>query len=62
VPSEQVKVTVGAPVAALYHPLASGEAGAMLAVIAGASVSTSMSEMAVELKLPALSVTEPGTD
>ena len=62
VPSEQVKLTVGAPVAALYQPLASGDAGAMLAVIVGATVSTSMSEMMAELELPALSVTEPGTD
>jgi hypothetical protein len=60
--SEQVKLTVGAPVAALYQPLASGDAGAMLAVIVGATVSTSMLEMAVALELPALSVTEPGTD
>jgi len=39
VPSEHVKLTVGAPVEALYQPLAAGDAGAMLAVIAGAIVS-----------------------
>jgi len=61
VPSKQVKLTVGAPVAALYQPLAAGEGGAMLAVIVGGVVSTSMSEMPAEFELPALSVIEPET-
>src|SRR6266545_2667361 len=61
VPSKQLKLTVGAPVAALYQPLAAGEAGAMLAVIVGAVVSTSMSEIVAELLFPALSDTDPLT-
>ena len=38
-PSEQVKLTVGAPVEALYQPLAAGEAGATPAVMVGAVAS-----------------------
>jgi hypothetical protein len=62
VPSEQVKLTVGAPVEALYQPLAAGDAGEMLAVMVGAMMSTSMPEMLCEFKLPALSVINPVTD
>jgi hypothetical protein len=62
VSSEHVKVTVGAPVEALYHPVAAGDAGAMLAVIVGSVVSTSIFEMPCELELPALSMTDPDTD
>jgi hypothetical protein len=61
-PSEQVKLTVGAPVAALYQPLVPGETGAMLAVIVGSVVSTPMPETPFELELPALSVTDPDMD
>ena len=61
VSSEQAKLTVGVPVAALYQPLTAGE-GTMLAVSVGGVVSTLMPEMASELELPALSVTDPETD
>jgi hypothetical protein len=61
-PSEQVKITVGAPVAALYQPLTAGEIGEMLALIVGTVVSTAMPETPFELELPALSVTDPDTD
>ena len=57
-----MKYTVGAPVEALYQPLAAGEAGVMLAVMAGAVMSTSMSEMPAELELPALSAIVSLTD
>ena len=62
VASEQEKLTVGAPVEALYQPLAAGDTGAMLAVMVGEIVSTSISERAAEFEFPALSVTEPETD
>jgi hypothetical protein len=57
-----VKLTVGAPVEALYHPLAAGDAGAMPAVMVGAVMSTSIPEILSESALPALSVTDPETD
>ena len=62
VPSEQLKLTVGAPVEALYQPLAASDAGAMLAVMVGEIVSTSISETVAEFEFPALSETEPGAD
>jgi hypothetical protein len=61
VSSEQTKLTVGAPVEALYHPLAAGAAGAMLAAIVGSVVSTSTPETPCEFELPALSTTDPET-